>query len=96
METMNILRIYTIIILTVVLYEHDILSLILREEHSLRLFENRVLRIILVPKRDVETGGWRKLHIEGAQMKFLRQLQQATKPDHLAAQIWGEKCRSKI
>jgi hypothetical protein len=34
-----------------------------REEHRLRVFENRVLRI-LRPKRDEVTGGWRKLHIE--------------------------------
>jgi hypothetical protein len=34
-----------------------------REEHRLRVFENRVLRI-LGPKRDEETGGWRELHNE--------------------------------
>jgi hypothetical protein len=28
------------------------------------VFENRVLRRIFGPKRDEETGGWRKLHIE--------------------------------
>jgi hypothetical protein len=33
----------------------------LREEHRLRVFENRVLRRIFGPKREV-TGGWRKLH----------------------------------
>jgi hypothetical protein len=33
------------------------------EEHRLRVFENRVLRI-LGPKRDEVTGGWRKLHNE--------------------------------
>jgi hypothetical protein len=37
---------------------------ILREEHRLRVFENRVLRRIFGPKRDEETRGWRKLHIE--------------------------------
>jgi hypothetical protein len=36
--------IYKTIILPVVLYEHETLSLILREEHRLRVFENRVLR----------------------------------------------------
>jgi hypothetical protein len=36
-------------------------SLILREEHRLRVFENRVLRR---PKRDEVTGGWRKRHNE--------------------------------
>jgi hypothetical protein len=33
----------------------------LREEHRLRVFENRVLRRIFVPKRE-EDGSWRKLH----------------------------------
>jgi hypothetical protein len=32
--------------------------------HILRVFENRVLRIIFGPKRDEVTGGWRKLHNE--------------------------------
>jgi hypothetical protein len=39
-------------------------SLTLREEHRLRVFENRVLRRIFGPKRDEVTGGWRKLHSE--------------------------------
>jgi hypothetical protein len=34
----------------------------LREERRLRVFENRVLRIIFGPKRDEVTGEWRKLH----------------------------------
>jgi hypothetical protein len=34
----------------------------LREEHWLRVFENRVLRRIFGPKRDGVTGEWRKLH----------------------------------
>jgi hypothetical protein len=36
----------------------------LREEHRLRVFENRVLRRIFEPKRDEMTGEWRKLHNE--------------------------------
>jgi hypothetical protein len=40
------------------------LSLTLREEHRLKVFENRVLRRISGPKRDEVTGGWRKLHNE--------------------------------
>ena len=36
----------------------------LREEHRLRVFENRVLRRIFGPKRDGVTGDWRKLHNE--------------------------------
>jgi hypothetical protein len=38
--------------------------LALREEHRLRVFENRVLRRILEPKRDEIIGCWRKLHSE--------------------------------
>jgi hypothetical protein len=34
----------------------------LREECRLRVFENRVLRRIFVPKRDEVTGEWRRLH----------------------------------
>jgi hypothetical protein len=58
------IRIYKIIILPVVLYGLETLSLTLREEHRLRVFENRVLRRIFGPKRDEVTGGWRKLHNE--------------------------------
>jgi hypothetical protein len=39
-------------------------SLTLREEHRLRVFENRVLRRIFGPKRDEVMGEWRKLHNE--------------------------------
>jgi hypothetical protein len=39
-------------------------SLTLREEHGLRLFENRVLRRIFGPKREEVLEGWRKLHNE--------------------------------
>jgi hypothetical protein len=38
------------------------LSLTLKEEHRLIVFEKRVLRRIFGPKRDEVTGGWRKLH----------------------------------
>jgi hypothetical protein len=39
-------------------------ALTLREEHRLRVFENRVLRRIFGPKTDDVTGGLRKLHNE--------------------------------
>jgi hypothetical protein len=42
----------------------ETLPLSLREEHRLRVFENRVLRRIFGPKRDEVTGDWRKLHNE--------------------------------
>jgi hypothetical protein len=48
--------------LSVVLYVCENWSLPLREEHGLRVFENRVLRRITEPKRDEVVGGWRKLH----------------------------------
>jgi hypothetical protein len=52
------------IILPVVLYGCETWSLTLREEHRLRVFENRVLRRIFGPKRDEVKGEWRKLHNE--------------------------------
>jgi hypothetical protein len=56
------IRIYKTIILPVVLYGCETWSLTSREEHRLRVFENRVLRRIFRPKRDEMTGDWRKLH----------------------------------
>jgi hypothetical protein len=55
-------KIYTTIILLVVLYGCGTWSVTLREEHRLRVFENRVLRGMFGPKRDEVTGEWRKLH----------------------------------
>jgi hypothetical protein len=57
-------RIYKTIILPVVIYGCETGSLTVREEHKLRVFENRVLRRIFGPKRDGLMGGWRKLHNE--------------------------------
>jgi hypothetical protein len=48
----------------VVQYGCETWSLTVREEHTLRVFENRVLRRIFGRKRDGVTGGWRKLHNE--------------------------------
>jgi hypothetical protein len=58
------IRIYNIIILPVVLYGCETLPLTLREDHRLRVFENRVLRRTFGPMRDEVTGDWRKLHNE--------------------------------
>jgi hypothetical protein len=41
---------------------NDIYHDSLREEHRLRVFENRVLRRIFGPKGNEVTGEWRKLH----------------------------------
>jgi hypothetical protein len=40
------------------------LSLTLREEHRLRVFENRMLTRIFGPERDEVTEEWRRLHNE--------------------------------
>ncbi|KAJ4436680.1 hypothetical protein ANN_16811 [Periplaneta americana] len=50
------------IILPVLLYGCQTWTLTLREEHRLRVFENKVLRKIFGAKRDEVTGEWRKLH----------------------------------
>jgi len=39
-----------------------LLSLTLKEEHMLRIFENRILRKIFGPKRDKVTEDLRRLH----------------------------------
>jgi hypothetical protein len=41
----------------------------LREDHRLRVFENRVLRRIFGPKRE-EDGSWRKLHNDELQSLY--------------------------
>jgi hypothetical protein len=57
-------KIHNTIILPVVLYGCETLSLTLREENRLRVFENRVLRGIFGPKGDDVTGEMRKLNNE--------------------------------
>jgi len=56
------IKIYTTIILPVVLYRCETWSLTLREERRLRMFENMVLRRIFGPKWDEVTMEWRKLY----------------------------------
>jgi hypothetical protein len=55
------IKIYKTVILPVMLYGCETWSLTLREEHRLRVFENRLLRKIFGPKRK-EDGSRRKLH----------------------------------
>jgi hypothetical protein len=57
-------KIYKIIILPVVLYGCETWSIALREEHRLRVFENKVLRRILGPKMGEVTGEWWELYNE--------------------------------
>jgi hypothetical protein len=58
------IRINKTIILPVVLHGCETLSLTLREEHRLRVFENRVLRRIFGPRKDEVTRECRKLNNE--------------------------------
>jgi hypothetical protein len=55
------IKIYKTVILPVVLYECETWSLTLREEHGMRVFENRMLRRIFEPKSEKD-GSWGKLH----------------------------------
>jgi hypothetical protein len=66
------IRIYKIIIVPVVLYGCETWSLTLREEHRLRVFENRVLRRIFGPKKDEVTEKWRsKVHSEASIIRII-------------------------
>jgi hypothetical protein len=56
-------KIYEIVILLVLLYGCETWPLTLREEHRLRVFENRVPKRIFGPKRET-TGDWRRLRDE--------------------------------
>jgi hypothetical protein len=58
------IKIYKIIILPLVLYGCASWSLALKEEHRLRVTENRVLRRTFGYKRKKVAGGWRRLHNE--------------------------------
>jgi hypothetical protein len=55
------IKIYKTVIFLFVLYGCKTCSPTLREVQTLRIFENRVLRRIFVPKRK-DDGSWRKLH----------------------------------
>jgi hypothetical protein len=57
------IRTYKSIILHVVLYGYETWSPVIRKEHRLRVFENRVLRRILGPERNEVIAG-RKVHNE--------------------------------
>jgi hypothetical protein len=55
------IKIYEILIFPVVLFGCKTWSLTLREEHRLRVFENRLQRETFRPNRN---EGWRKLYSE--------------------------------
>ena len=56
------IKIYITIVMPVVLYGCETWSLTLREVRRMRVFENRVLKVIFGPKRDETTGEWRRFH----------------------------------
>jgi hypothetical protein len=58
----SLIKIYRTIIFPVIFYGCETWLLILRKEYRLRVFENKVLRRILGPKRDEVTGEWTRLH----------------------------------
>ena len=63
-DEVSVVKIYRTIILPVLLYGRETWALTLKEERRLRVFENRVLRRVFVPKRDEVTEEWRKLRNE--------------------------------
>jgi hypothetical protein len=65
-------KILKTLILPVVLYGCETLSLTLREKHRLRVFENRVPRRIFGLKRDEITG--EELHILYSSPNIIRQI----------------------
>jgi hypothetical protein len=52
------IEIYKTKILSVVLYCSETYSLTIKEEHTLRVFENRMLRRIFGSRREEVTGCW--------------------------------------
>jgi hypothetical protein len=58
------IKIQRSIILLLFLNEREICSLTFREEHWLKVFENRLLPKISGSKRDEVTEEWRRLHNE--------------------------------
>jgi len=55
-------KVNRILVLAAVFYKHQ--NIILREEHSMRVFENRVLRRLFGTDRDEVIGEWRRLNSE--------------------------------
>jgi hypothetical protein len=58
------IKVYSTVVLPVVLYGCETWSLTLREECMLRVYENRAPRNIFGPRRDEVTGEWIRLHNE--------------------------------
>jgi hypothetical protein len=83
-----------------VVYGCETWSLTLREEHRLRVFENRALRRIFGQKRDEVTGWWRKLHNEelcdlysSASIIIMFKLRRMRWVGHVAQMVKRNACR---
>jgi hypothetical protein len=90
------IKIYRNIILPVVLYGCETWSLTLREESRLRVFENRVLRRILGPKRDEVTGEWRRLYNKElyalySSLNIIRVIKSRRQDGQDMWHVWGEE-----
>ena len=79
--TKNIqLTTYRTVILPDVLYGCETWSIALREEHKLRVFENRELRRIIGLKREEVTGEWRRWRSEDLNDLYSPNITRAIKP----------------
>jgi hypothetical protein len=58
----KIIGIYRPVVLPLILCACGTWCVTLREEHRLKVFENRVLKKIFGPELEEVTGDWRKLH----------------------------------
>jgi hypothetical protein len=67
-------KIYKLLFCLLFLYGCEIWSLMLREEHRLRVSDNRVLRRIFWPRRDEVTGGWRNCAVRASKCCSLHQI----------------------
>jgi hypothetical protein len=60
----KIFKVYITTVLPLVLHGCDTWPLTPKEQHILRVSENRVLRIKFGPEREEVAGSWRRLHSE--------------------------------
>ena len=79
----------------VVLYDCKTWSFILREDYRLRVFENRVLRRKLGPRRDEVTGEWRRLRnkelYELSSPNIIRVIKSIRQMGRTCGTYWGEE-----